>query len=129
MDIALAPSPGHEKHSLILVMRPLQLPDGFPVVHPRGGNTFTHGGERKPAKENARRKQRGQQRLITLDRSRLLKRHLTQSAHPVKRIWGLPRLKHPVFSDETTGITGIFDISLRAGIPMKMMKAYTLFPS
>jgi hypothetical protein len=108
-------------------MCPLRLPDGFPVVHPRG-QTRSHGSERKPAKENARRKQRGQQRLITLDRSRLLKRHLTQSTHPVKRLWNARGLKYPVFSGETTGITGIFDISLRAGIPMKMMKAYTLFP-
>ena len=92
------------------------------------GNTFTHGGERKPAKENARRKQRGQQRLITLDRSRLLlKRHLTQSALAVKRIQAVFVPKWGVYVVGTTLITGIFDISLRTCIPMNEDERLNLF--
>jgi hypothetical protein len=78
--------------------------------------------------ENQRRKMPGenncgQQRLITLDRSRLLKRHLTQSIPPVKRNQAVFKPQCTVLTAGTTGITGIFDISLRADLPMKRMNA------
>ena len=56
LDIAAAPSPGHEKHAFILVLRFLQPLDGLPITHPMG-STIAHDGEQKPAKKNARRKQ------------------------------------------------------------------------